>query len=216
MKTNRWFVHLAGLVFLLGPCDEILPPYTEPEDFLQGEMSGLYVLGGGNHLSTYFTITNIYEETLDDTVNFQGSIKIQSIKFPHITKTISFSSSSLHSGTQYYNPLTRQLILDPEASITFRIVWDFTSDDREVDPRGELFTFYSDPECVGRCRATKEEFFVSGEVLIFDERAPVRAMMVIPVCYVYPYIGPPACSSIITDPPCVEPPQTAWARCYPF
>ncbi len=202
---------------LLGPCDEPLPPYTEPEKILDGALTGLYIYPGlpnrpENKLAVYFTFTNEYEETLQDTVHFQGSIEIRSARIPAVKKTFQIGASNLHTGAERYDPITRILTIDPGESVSFTVSWDFISDDNGVDARQVIFDFYTDPNCETHCRAAREDLAISGELFVFDERAPVIASVVFPICYM---VGAP-CVIPLTDPPCLQPPSPTWARCYPF
>ncbi len=202
----------------LGPCDEVLPPYIEPEKIMSGEMTGLYhyfvtPTVYENWLVVFFAVTNTYDETLDDTVNFHGTIVVQSQRVPHIKRTFSIGPSQLESGSQYYNGITKRLTLDPGKSIVFSVIWDLSLDDRMVDPRGEMFTFFCEPGCPVFYRAAPEDLVLTGELYVFEERAPVRADVVFPICYVEGYWCP---ESYLSDPPCVAPPSPLWPRCYPF
>ena len=213
MKTNRWTLNIAVFALLLGPCDESLPPYTEPDVFLKGEVSALYVARApfGNRLILFLRVMNVYEETLDDVVQLSGTLEMKSVRMPEVTKTFDIGSAQLQTGPGY-NRQTGQLIFDPGDTLVFSVSWDFSTDDRGVDPRKDFFIFYRDTSCDDRCFAQREEFILTGEVRIFDERAPVRASVLLPVCY----ISAIACETIITDPPCVHVPQPSQTRCYPF
>jgi hypothetical protein len=211
---------LTSMFFMFLSCDEQLPSYIEPHSYLDGQILGLYVLGNseaaGNRLSVQFSATNTYEETLDDTVTIYGMLEIRSVRMPHIVRTLQVRPQNIHTGSEHYNFGTRRLTLDPKATITFAVSWDFTLDDRGVDPRQELFIFHEDPECDVRCLAEREEFTLFGQIFFFDQRAPVYATGIVPICYVYPYVGPPGCPAILTDPPCLQAPSPSSPRCNPF
>ncbi|HEY5614527.1 MAG TPA: hypothetical protein VIL52_00760 [Bacteroidota bacterium] len=219
MTIYRWASHLVMLALLLGPCDETLPPYTEPESFFEGKISSYYDLRVTirgevlNGLSVYLVAINTYDETFDDIVELSGSIEFMLAKPPAITKTITLTSDDLYFAREY-DEQTGRLVIDPQDSLIFSVYWDLTSDDNGVDPR-RSFTFTEDPTCPGRCLAAREEFIISGRIIIFGNRAPVRASMLLPVCYVSRYVSNLFCQPISTHPPCIEPPPVA-GSCNPF
>ena len=209
-------VFLVSALLILGPCDETLPPYTEPEVFLEGAITGQYLLSVafGNRVSVQFSVKNIYEETLDETVQMRGFIELRSVRRPDIKKTFSLTGGNVILGG--YNRQTGQLTINPQDSIVFSVSWDVSTDDRGVDPRGELFTFYEDPICSLRCIAVREDFILSGEVHVFNQRAPVKATAMLPLCYVSAVVTPAACITVQTDPPCITQADPFASRCYPF
>jgi hypothetical protein len=201
------------LLLLDGPCDESLPPYVEPEKLLEGRISGYY---NGRELNVFLKVFNVYDETLEGTVLFNGSIEIESARKAELKKTLSLSTANLfiRSG---YNSTTRQLTINPGDSVVFRAVWDFTADDRGVDPRRDLFVFYQDATCPGmRCVSSPEDFVLRGEIFVFKQRAPVRAETLFPVCYVAGSVPPNICPPVFTDPPCYDRPSLSNPRCYPY
>ncbi len=196
---------MAGAFTLLGPCDEPLPPYSEPELILEGAMRTQYICAwaSGNRMVAYLDVTNVYDETLDDTVRLEGTIAFRSVRMPDIKRTFAIGPDEISSGTGY-NPITRRLTLDPGETLVFSVSWDLSYDDTGVDRRSELFTFYDDPLCNDRerCIAVREEFIISGEVVVFGQRAPVKATMVFPLCYYSAALAPPFfdCTAEQTEP----------------
>ncbi|HEY4612968.1 MAG TPA: hypothetical protein VII11_08310 [Bacteroidota bacterium] len=216
--SPRYVVAIA-LMMVKGPCDESLPPYTEPEEFLGGRISGVYALSASsNALFVFLTVVNEFDETLQDRVLFRGSIEIASARNPSIRKTIDLNAANLSfslSSFNEYDRNSRLLTIDPGDSLVFVAAWDFTSDDNGVDLRRDLFVFFQDATCPGRCLARQEDFVLSGEITIFNERAPVLGKTLFPVCFVSGFSPPNACPPIITSPPCANRPVES-ARCYPF
>ncbi|MCI0706808.1 MAG: hypothetical protein L0Y80_04890 [Ignavibacteriae bacterium] len=193
---------------MFASCDEQLPAYNDPEQLLSGEMSGLYEIGvnpaAENNMAAFFTVTNIYDETLEDTVDIVGSIEIRSQRNPHIRRTIPISPDKLYAGVQYYDPATKILKLDPGRSITFAVTWDFVVDDRGVDPRGELFIFFGELVCEYRCYAMPEELVLTGEVILFVKQTPLRTTGTFTACYIYGDIFNENCPPISENILCAD------------
>ncbi|HEY4612967.1 MAG TPA: hypothetical protein VII11_08305, partial [Bacteroidota bacterium] len=213
-----------SVLIFRGPCDESLPPYSEPEMFLTGSISGQYILTAtDNSMKVYFSIKNIFDETLQGQAVMRGTMEIVSMRNPNVHKTYALSISNV-SNPGRYDPATGILTFDPGDSVVYLASWNFIADDQGADLRTSYFRYVSDPVCTGRaldgtplerCHALTEEFILRSEIIVFEGRAPVRATVLFPLCYVSRWVNPKYCPPIITSPPCGEPAPQYTPACNP-
>lgn len=219
-RCQSALIHAFVIIFSLAAhaCKESLPPYVEPVDFLTGRIEGAYVLRlNDNSMRVYFTVKNVFDETLQAPAYFHGTIKVISSRDDSVRKTFTVTTANVISAPGYERS-TGILTFPPGDSIWLGVSWDFT-DDRGRDLRREFFRYIIDPTCYDslatRCLAYTEYFALSGEITIFKQRAPVVARGDYALCFVSRFVAPKYCPPIITTDPCnLHPPQPV-RGCFP-
>jgi hypothetical protein len=209
---------VAVLLVTLGPCSESLPPYQDPARLFDARIDGAYALtSNDNSMKVYFSVTNVYDETIDGQGVITGSIEVRSARDPNVKKTFSLTGTNVVSAPGF-DRITRRLIVDPGDTIRLGVSWDFI-DDAGRDLRRDFFSYIEDMTCrdFGRCLAFTEDFILQGSVRLYDRTAPVLVgPTVYSLWYVNKWVLPRDCPPIITTAPCnLTPPQTAPA-CFPF
>ncbi|MEK6756234.1 MAG: hypothetical protein AABZ02_08795 [Bacteroidota bacterium] len=196
------------LTLALGPCDEPLPPYQEPDKLFIGRIEGEYWLSDTEHsLRVYLYVTNIFDETLESPASLKGTIEIFFARDPNIRKTFSLSSLDLVSA-RGYNPSRGVIRIDPRETIVFRVTWDFP-ENKIIDDIGrdlaDFFTYFQDKTCKERKLARLEDLVLQGSLKVFERTAPVAVgSTVFTFCYVTNFVSVKVCPEIVTRPPCVN------------
>ena len=155
---------LFNIILLLSlleiSCNDSLPPYVAPTDFLRATIRNIsppevyysYWDTGNDIAFTNISIStapqvfsveivSTYEETLQDQLELSGSMVIESVKFPDFTVTIPFTVSSV-TGAQY-NPTTKLLTLNPGDTLKLKCNWRYRADSgkwafEKADVAGEV------------------------------------------------------------------------------
>lgn len=141
------FGFVFSLVSLSG-CKEELPTYQDPQDVLQGLLVGDYTITRTeNAMKAYFSIKNMYDETLEARSILTGRMVLTWDKDPTFRRTIDLNDVYVIYAKSY-NSTTRVLRLDPGDSIRLGFSWTFLSDDGR-DLR-QLVFMISDPTCLVR------------------------------------------------------------------
>lgn len=128
------FLIPVGLLFVQG-CEDLLPEYTAPADIFSASFAGVDTDtlefseprdGSGGAIATYspyyvkFGVKNIYEETIQYTINTKGTLEIRLPSVPSGTSTVTITNSDIIA-TGAFNSSTNVLTLNPGASIYFRV-----------------------------------------------------------------------------------------------
>ncbi len=215
MSRTPHVLVFSALALILGPCDESLPPYREPERPFEATLRGDYTLSAiDNSMKVYLTIKNIFDETLQGTANFRGTVEIVSARNPQIQKTFPIRAQNLIQAPGYI-PSTGRLTFDPGASLVFLFSWNFV-DDRNVDVRSQLFRYVQDATCPTRCLALPEPWILTANISIFDKTGNATARATYSLCFVTTWINPRECPPIITSQPCNESAVPRGASCFPY
>jgi len=208
--VSKTSIHCAQLISLatraviltlaLGSCDESLPPYRAPAGLFEGRLQGSYVLTRtDNSLKVYFTLKNVFDESLQGPAELTGSILIVSARSPSIKKTFLLTGTNIIEASGS-NRAGGTLLIDPGGSIRFGVSWNFVDDDGR-DLREILFRFTADPSCHSRMRSYPEDFVLTGIITLYDRTAPIFVGPVVyPLCY-FTAFGI-SCPPVLSDTPC--------------
>jgi len=201
LRNNRTILVtplIACLAFILA-CDESLPPRNDPSRLFRGSADTKYsLLWNENALRIGINIVNIYDETIQTSVNMVGTVKISLVRNKIYQKTITMNVSNLVS-TKFYNSLTKELTLDPGDSIRFIYTWNFVDDNDDNLPQ-DVFHYYGDVSCPGRSLANSESFLISGSFQIIEKLGtfPLNPV-VFNLCYVSKYMSAHDCPAPPTE-----------------
>jgi hypothetical protein len=214
--TRTRFDLLFSTVFLLlGPCDESLPPYREPDSVLAASIRGDYTLSAvDNSMKVYLTVQNQFDETLQGTASFRGTVEITSARDPRVVKTFPVKAQNLIQATGY-QPATGRLTLNPGESLVFLFSWNFV-DDRGQDLRRQFFRYVQDLSCSVRCLALPEPWVLTANVVIFDKTGNATTHSTYSLCFVTSWVNPRDCPPIITSAVCNDASVPNAPRCFPF
>lgn len=215
-KQLLLFIALAALLSLsAGPCDESLPTYQAPDKIFEGTIQPSYILSVvQNVMSVQLIVRNIFDETFQAPGILKGNIEIVSASDPSIRKTFIIGPANVIRAPGY-DRNTGMLLIDPQDTIRVGVQWNFI-DDNGKDLRTQFFQYIEDPTCSLRCLAYTEDFIISGELKVYDQRAPVRFGPInYSLCFASNYVLTRCCPPIITSAPCNLQPQPSQKRCFP-
>jgi hypothetical protein len=111
-------------------------------------------------------VTNIYDETIQDTGLVQGTIEVSLKRDPQYHKTIHLSLQNF-LGPFVYDSLKNLFTIDPGKKATFSATWNFI-DDSQVDLTTAIFTYLEDPTCSARSKSQTETFIIKGSIQIVN------------------------------------------------
>jgi hypothetical protein len=189
---------IACLAFFLA-CDESLPPRNDPSRLFRGSADTKYsLLWNENALRIGVNIVNIYDETIQTSVNMVGTLKVTLVRNKTYEKTINLNVSNLVK-TKSYNSSTNELTLDPGDSIRFIYTWNFV-DDHDVNLPLDVFHYDADVSCPGRFLAHSESFLISGSFQIIEKLGTFPLdPVVFSLCYVSKYMSAHDCPAPPTE-----------------
>jgi len=205
----------CGIMILTGSCNESLPPYENPSNYLQGSILETYVLAHqNNYMGVHVRIANVFDETLDGEVHLDGQLRIRSVTDPSIVKTVSLTALNL-TRAKHYDAASSRLTIDPGDTVQLSYAWDFI-DDNGRDLRTSFFRFFADTTCPYRCLAYTEDFRLSGQVTVFSGRPSVQLKeSTFSLCYVNFHVNPAYCPPILFGAPCNYYPMPGDQPCTP-
>lgn len=204
-------VTIVILSLSFGPCDESLPIHQAPDKIFEGFISPAYILTvQQNVMSVQLVVVNIFDETLQAQGILKGNVEIVSARDPSLRKTLEVGPGNIIHA-RGYDRNSGMLLIDPRDTIRVGVQWDFKTDDSGRDLRTQFFQYIADTVCSTRCLAYTEDFIITGELKIYDQRAPVRfGPSNYALCFVSQWVRPGDCPPIITSAPCnLRPPQVA-------
>jgi hypothetical protein len=186
-------------------CNEELPARVEPSDILSGNIQGEYLFNPfENVMLVTMTVRNDYEETLDGIALFNGKIKIAVARDTSLHKTFDINASNVtFLRVKRWNPLTRQLTLDPHDTIKIAVKWNWVTDDGR-DLTRSYFQYSPHPDCKDyRLKADSVTFDLYGELKLFDK----TNLLIVPgsrflVCHVIGPYNVQGCPPVRADIPC--------------
>lgn len=209
-------VSICGGVLLAiitaGPiCNESLPPYSTPQDYLKGSIQGGYVItDSDNSVKIYLDVTNRYDETLEGPAVLLGEMEISLLRNQAFRKSFAITPGNLLT-TGNYNTTTGEIRIDPGQTIRFGVSWDLI-DENGVDLRDSVFQYWIDPECPNggppsgtgpRCIAEEERFVIRGAVDVFRQTGHVVAgPEPFILCHVDKFVFGSICPLIDNGNPC--------------
>ncbi len=191
-------------------CDEALPPRESPPQLFTVESRSLYDYYSGktpqsyrNQIKYTFVIKNIYDETIEDTLDFSGKLNINWFhppgeEFPKTTKTIGIKFSDIKY-IRGYNRSTGIFTFDPSDSIIIETNWNFLSDDSlnllEYFPANWKGGFLG-------CKVTsKVTITASASFQLMKHRAGIIVKSFnYSHCFFAADSGQPPCSEFVSDP----------------
>ncbi|MEX1139338.1 MAG: hypothetical protein WEB33_06375 [Bacteroidota bacterium] len=215
-------------IITAGPiCNEDLPPYSTPQDYLKGSIRGGYVItDSDNSVKIYLDVTNRYDETLEGHAVLSGEMEISLLRNPAFRKSFVITPDNLLTPNNY-NTTTGEIRIDPGETIRFGVSWDLV-DENGTDLRDSVFQYWVDPECPNggppsgsgaRCVAEEERFVILGSVDVFSQTGHVVAgPEPFILCHVNKFVFGSFCSLIDYGNPCSKRAVTAPAgqRCPKF
>lgn len=219
---QRYAAMTTGILLVLmttGPiCNESLPPYDVPPDFLEGEVSATYVLTENeNVVRVFLDVTNRYDETLEGPADFSGSIDISLLGNPDLGITFPLSATQLLT-PGVYNAGSGVITIDPGETVRFGVTWNLITGNA-VDLRDSVFVYWLDPDCPAggapatpgpRCIAEEVIFLIEGRVAFFQTTAPAAAgPAMFSLCHVNKYVFGSNCDLIADFIPCSKRAVTA-------
>lgn len=164
---------LLGLLIFLCTCTENLPTRENPNALLRVTS---FVANQGVSKSDRFkiamrvTIQNLYEETLEDTVNLEGAFVCWWKKHPEI-------ANHYHPGNEHIKPVGKLrdgiLKLDPGESIFIDYYWYFYTDENEDIL--DLLDYTQNDIRNGFMYALPEIFVLEAELTLFSHLPPLTA-----------------------------------------
>jgi len=193
---------LLALTLSSSQCDEPPPAYQNPGSLFDAKIQPLYVLtSSDNSLWIFLVLRCIFDETLQGTTDFRGTIQIVSVRDSSIKKTFSISSANIVAA-KGFDRTAGVLTIDPGDSVRLAVSWNL-SDDAGKDLRHSFFLYVKDPACPSRCLALTEDFTLTGELTLFEETGPVLfGPLSYHFCHISTWVNPRDCPPIITDEPC--------------
>ncbi len=170
-------------IILFSACEEYLPIRED----LSGQVttsvrSGYLTENNQMYIRFYLTVKNNLDEVLEGQSAVKGKIQASWVpgKFEDInfnpTRTLSFTTYNIFSGSVHYNRVTRKLQLPPNDSIVFYVNWDMKTDDSTY--LLDHFPGFVDGECIiiqlngypgYRRISNRQKFIVSANVKLFDQ-----------------------------------------------
>lgn len=162
-----FFFFICFGVLVGSGCDESLPPRDNPDILFKGDISCTYIYSDKeNDCRFLIDVTNIYDETIQDTALVQGTIEVSLKRDPQYHKTIHLSLQNF-LGPFVYDTLRNLFTIDPEKKATFSATWNFV-DDNQVDLTTTIFTYQVDTTCPFRTISQTETFIVKGSIQIVN------------------------------------------------
>ncbi|MBI3787374.1 MAG: hypothetical protein HY276_03865 [Ignavibacteriales bacterium] len=218
MKKLMILFSLMVTIFslLLGSCDEELPVYQAPNNRFAGALKPSYILTpSNNEMSIELFVLNVFDETFQAPGILKGSIEIVSVKDPSVRRIFTLGSGNLIR-TPEYNRTTGILTMDPGDTVHMGVTW-LLDDERDKDLRIDFFRYVQDKTCPLRCLAYPEDFIITAELKLYDQRAPIRfGPLRYSFCLVSNYVNPRfGCPPILTSSPCVLKPSDIGGGCSP-
>lgn len=192
---------LACVMFLGGlclSCDEHLPAYEDPRNLFVARLRTEHVYSStGIYTNLYLTFVNRYDETLEDTAAFDGTVAMTLLRETSYRKTFRVTASNLHFARSYQSG-NRVLRIDPGDSVVFLFRYTYTDDLGRSLPN-DIFRFGVDPNCPSRMVAVGESFSVEGSSRLYTRTASTSAPTVLfQICYAMPYVRPALCMDMIS------------------
>jgi len=166
-------------VFFTG-CEESLPVRTKPQVCLEvtSVLANQGTTSGGQIIEFLIIAKNIYEETLQDTLNIRGEIHVWWKRRPEFEAHLVLLNSDIMS------PPTKiwggQLTMDPGDFVAFRKQWYLITDNNEYIPD---FLDYSNGYVRGDIMyAAPEDFCFEAVITVYSQ---VGLLEVYPVTFTY-------------------------------
>ena len=185
-------------------CSEELPPRNDPSDlFVAGTDITYNYSIFENSMRVELNVTNLYDETLEDTATLAGSLTIQLVRNRSYSKKINFTAANAQF--IHYDAGTRVLRIDPKERIVFQQTWDFV-DDQGRDLRTEVFRYVKDTTCPLQTRkiALPEFFVVQGTFKVFGRVTEVEIKPAsFEFCHVNIWVLPRDCPPISPGTACI-------------
>jgi len=178
-----WTVLLPAVALVMNSCDESLPPRTTPAVLFRPSISPqTAVTEGYNQLYIYFSVTNIFDETLQGPASVTGNLVITLERDPSIHKTVAVDKSLL-LGT---HPVPDgEVTLDPGDSLAFLFKWEDFIDDNGNSLYTTVFHTMQDPHNPSQVVPAPETFIVQGGIQVFTTSGFVTLTPVRHVFYYY-------------------------------
>lgn len=181
LRRNRrgtGYVFCMATMCLLS-CDEVLPPHTEPQALFR---SAIYCHYPSKYqtLALTVTVTNTFDETLQDTARLAGTLEIVMADAPEYRKTITIDRR-MFPAYGLYDPQTGIMTVNSGDSLSFVYFWDFFTDNGTY--LRDVFARQPDPKYPGRIVSPPVTFIVSGFIQVFTRFgqvtfSPVRFVMI--------------------------------------
>ena len=197
----RWLAVMFMALIL--SCDESLPDRQVPSFGLLGKTNWLAQTSlDDSSLVASFTIVNLYDDVVDGTASFNGSIDIVVVNEFGARKHAILTAGHVTSA-RGFNPATKHLTIDPGDSIQLQYRWDVTDDagnnlasTEDVD--GLAFLLRQDLTCSWRWLGGPTTFAVSGQMIVFQNLGPVVfPNRMFSLCYMKIIGSKTACSPVV-------------------
>src|SRR5208283_3623555 len=113
-------------------CRESLPTYIPPQHVLSVNVTSIEQLNdhvappGHQEVQIILSGENTYDEVIQDTVDFKGTMLIWWQRKPDYFKTFYLSQNYLTDPSLVHN---RQMLLIPGQQFSMSVIWDLRSDD---------------------------------------------------------------------------------------
>ena len=181
------------IILLMGGCKESLPPYNTPSHVFSTRTNFTYEYSPtANYFLFQIFFTNVFDETLEDTIDLEGNFIITPTRDLNRSKTVQLDPGFIES-TSMYDPKSGIITIDPGKSIELRYIWDF-SDDSGNKLTDSFFNFYVDPECIQRMRTPVEDYVVKGKARLTKHGGDLLIEpKVFSSPYFVPFVGPHDC-----------------------
>jgi len=153
-------------------CDETLPAYEAPTNFLSLASESFQQLNshvappGSQMMRIVYTCENIFDEVFQDSVNVHGTLRITWKRKPVRTRTMYLTISNMRERDLISNG---KLLLTPGQSVSFETFWNLKGDDSLYFPVEMNFNNNRQRKCGPNIAcADPEEFLIEGSVNVYD------------------------------------------------
>lgn len=168
-KSSYSFIvpFIFGCILVIVSCDESLPSRNNPKVIFKGDVSFSYIYSiNENDFRFYVDVTNVYDETIQDTAKVSGTLEIVLKRDSRYHKTVYLSIVNLVS-TLLYDSIANCFTLDPAKKMTFLSLWNLI-DDNQIDLSTSIFQYQTDPSCPYRLKSQTETFILKGSIQIIN------------------------------------------------
>lgn len=191
-RLIRYLIIISAVMTGLS-CNESLPSYSKPVDFLQGSVRNLglpdvqYSHVDVNDISKvsvsiysppqifFVDIVNTFDETIQDNLDVSGTLELICDEIPSINVTLKLSQTNLMG--LHYNPKTKLLTLNPGDTLKLRVAWQYKTNEgrwgfQNVDIESET----GEPGAKFTTRTHKQILYkVKTKIKIFKQVGPLLA-----------------------------------------
>jgi hypothetical protein len=185
---------VAAAVFFSLSCNETLPAYVAPKNFLALKVETVQTLNahvappGEQMVRIVVSCENIFDEVFQDTVNVHGTLHITWVRKPVRDRTIYITLSNMRERELISNA---KLLLVPGQSVSFETFWNLKGDDSLYFPQEMNWANLRKRTCgYNTACSDPEEFVIDATINLYDRVgnlvAPPQSFMFVGTTYILP------------------------------